>query len=105
MTFSISQSAKKIRGDFPPSSREHFFRFESAQDLCIYHLYHPDSDDLDPDPDDRDDSDPDDRPDHDPDDRPDHDPGGDKVGCGVDNESYDGVVDWMQMTVGDDGGL
>ena len=31
----MSQSAKKIRGDFPPSSRETFFRLESAQDLGI----------------------------------------------------------------------
>ena len=31
----MSQSAKKISGDFPPSSRETFFRLESAQDLSI----------------------------------------------------------------------
>ena len=36
MTFSISQSAKKMRGDLPPSSRETFLRFESAQDLEGY---------------------------------------------------------------------
>ena len=35
-TFSISQSAKKMRGDLPPSSRETFLRFESAQDLEGY---------------------------------------------------------------------
>ena len=35
IAFSISQSAKKISGDFPPNSSEHFFRFESAQDLMI----------------------------------------------------------------------
>ena len=36
VTFSISQSAKKMRGDLPPSSRETFLRFESAQDLEGY---------------------------------------------------------------------
>ena len=33
--FSISQSAKMIKGDFPPSSREHFFKFDSAQDFMM----------------------------------------------------------------------
>ena len=33
--FSISQSAKMIRGDFPPNSREHFFKFDSAHDFIM----------------------------------------------------------------------
>ena len=33
--FSISQSAKMMRGDLPPSSSEHFFRLDSAQDFMM----------------------------------------------------------------------
>ena len=65
----MSQSAKKIRGDFPPSSRETFFRLESAQDLGIVitvmigcHDWHR-------------------HPDHDPHDH------NDKEVCAVDDES------------------